>query len=364
MFARIFFEFFKLSLFVIGGGYAIIAVADSSLARKGWIKEGELAEQLPLFQMLPGLIAVHAAVYTGRKLAGAAGAAIAVLAVILPSVLVFSAVAAGYGSLPLENPAVVSAFAGSRAALAGIIAAAVCRSWRNSGKDVFFCSTAVLSMFALFCGVSVPLVLLAAAAAGVVSRLVAEGGGRKYYASSILPLLLFLKYGSLCFGGGFVLVPMYIEDFVGPSAPFLNISECEFSDLMALTQMTPGPIGINGATFFGFRLAGFVGAVAASVLMVLPGSLAIYWALHSIERFENSRIVAGILRGAKPASFALMAVALVSIAGMSVFGGAGGGFNFKAAGLVLASSAAMMTGKVNAVPLIGVCALVAILLRA
>ncbi len=63
--ASLFWELFKISLFVIGGGYAIIAVADDIFAKKGWTEEGELVDKLPVFQMVPGLIATHTAVYVG-----------------------------------------------------------------------------------------------------------------------------------------------------------------------------------------------------------------------------------------------------------------------------------------------------------
>jgi chromate transporter len=110
---------------------------------------------------------------------------------------------------------------------------------------------------------------------------------------------------------------MYIESFVGSSAPFLQITELEFSNLMALTQMTPGPIGVNGATFFGYRLAGLPGAIAASALLLLPGSLLVYAALRSLDKFSEVRVVKGILCGAKPASVALMLAALMVFASQS-----------------------------------------------
>ena len=115
----------------------------------------------------------------------------------------------------------------------------------------------------------------------------------------LLPCLIFLKYGALCFGGGFVLVPMYCEDFVGPSAPFLKIAEEEFGNLMALTQMTPGPIGLNAATYFGISLAGVPGALLASASLLLPGSLMAFLAFHSLEKFKESRIVKGVMAGVR-----------------------------------------------------------------
>ena len=108
--AQLFWELFRISLFVIGGGYAIIAVADDAFAKRGWTKEGELVDSLPVFQMVPGLVATHTAVYVGNKIAGAIGAAVGVVAVAIPSVVIFTFVSAGYASLPLDNPWLVSAF--------------------------------------------------------------------------------------------------------------------------------------------------------------------------------------------------------------------------------------------------------------
>ena len=315
---RLFWELFMISLLVVGGGYAIIVVADGVFARLGWTEEGELLEKLPVFQSVPGIIATHVAVYVGNKMAGRLGAAVGVAAVALPSVAIFTAVSAGYASLPLRSPWLSGAFTGLRAAIAGIVAAALIRGWRRSVDSVFAYAVLVTSVIAIAAlDVPVPFVILAAMALGVAVPERCGAEASKRFRSSWLPLLLFLKYGALCFGGGFVLVPMYIQDFVGPDAPFLNIGQEEFANLMALTQMTPGPIGVNGATFFGFRFAGVPGAIAASALILLPGSVALWFVLRSMERFSGSRIVRGIMRGARPASAALMICAMRSFVSTS-----------------------------------------------
>lgn len=310
---RLFWELFKISLFVVGGGYAIIVVADDVFAKIGWTREGELLERLPVFQSVPGIIATHVAVYVGKKVAGRIGAAVGVAAVALPSVAIFTAVSAGYAYLPLDKHWLVGAFAGLRAAIAGIVAAALIRGWRRSVDSAFAYAILVMSVAAIAAfGVPVFAVLLVAMALGMaVPERVSAETSRKFR-SSWLPLLVFLKYGALCFGGGFVLVPMYLQDFVGPDAPFLKIDPGEFANLMALTQMTPGPIGVNAATFFGFRIGGVPGAVLASAALLLPGSVALWFVLRSMDRFRNSRIVRGLMRGARPASAALMICAMQS----------------------------------------------------
>ena len=161
--------------------------------------------------------------------------------------------------------------------------------------------------------------------------------------------MLFLKYGALCFGGGFVLVPMYVEDFVGAAAPHLQVTADEFSNLMALTQMTPGPIGVNAATFFGYRLAGVPGAIAASAALLLPGSILAFAAFRSLERFSASRVVKGLLAGVRPASVALMAVALWTFAKMC--------FSPVAAVLAVAACAGTLSRRIGVVKIVFLCAL-------
>ncbi len=134
-------------------------------------------------------------------------------------------------------------------------------------------------------------------------------------------LLIFLRfcyYGSLCFSGGYILFPIYIEDFVNKMG---LLTMHELGNLSAISQMTPGPIGINLATFLGFRLAGFLGAFAATAgLLFLPYFLMLF-AVKSLEKWESSRVVKGIFIGIKPATIGLMLVALIMYFEMSIFSG-------------------------------------------
>ena len=367
---RLFWGLFRISLFVVGGGYAIAVVADDFFAKRGWTEEGEIVGRLPVFQMVPGIIATHVAVYVGSKVAGRLGAAVGVAAVALPSVLIFTAVSMGYASLPVDNPWLASAFIGLRAALAGIVAATILRGWRRNLDSAFAYAVMAGAVAAIAAfGVAVPWVLLAAMALGLIVPESARPAGEatRRFRSSLLPLLLFLKYGALCFGGGFVLVPMYMQDFVGPSAAFLQISPEEFANLMSLTQMTPGPIGVNGATFFGYRLAGVPGAALASAALLLPGSIILYVVLRSLERFSGSRIVRGILRGARPASVALMLCALWAFASMCWWKVGSDGttaFNPTTIAISAAVAVAMAKWRPNVMVLIFLSAIVATALRA
>ena len=366
----LFSELFRISLFVIGGGYSILMISDRRFSKLGWIREGELLDHLPVFQTIPGLIATHTAVYVGRKRAGKLGALVGVIAVAIPAVAIFTVVSVFYKKIPLGNPWLESAFIGLRAALTGIIAATIIKSWRKSLPDAFAYSLMTAGVLAIGCfHVHIAAVLILAMLLGLSVTLSSPSSpptpstSTSYFNSvSLLPLLLFAQYGALCFGGGFVIVPMYLHDFVGEAAPYLQIAESEFGDIMAVSQMTPGPVGVNCATFFGFRLAGVAGALIASALLLLPGSVLAYAALSSLERFQSSRIVKGVMRGIRPASIALMLVALAAFAKMTVY--ADGAFRVWGLALTLIATVLTMSKKINVILLIVLCALTASALRA
>jgi len=349
--ARLFWEFFRISLFVVGGGYAIIVVADETFGKRlGWLREGELLDHLPVFQMVPGLIAGNTAIYTGLKVAGRTGAAVALVAVALPSFLVFLGVSCGYALLPVENPWVASALLGLRAALTGVVFGTLAKGWRRTVVGVYgYATLALASLLLIGFGVNVVAVLLAAMSAGIVWKLcggatptrsdastgvelrplaparrllLAAGLLAAFGAATLLCGRLFwtfIKFGLLGFGGGFVLVPLYLQEFVGPSAPLLQLPPEVFSNLMALTQATPGPVSVNAATFFGHHLAGVPGAALATTALLLPSLFLLTAALTGLERWKRSRLVQGLLWGVRPATNALMIKAGLVFAGMSVW---------------------------------------------
>ena len=371
----LFWEMFKIALCVVGGGFAILAVADEVFSRKfGWTEEGEIADRLPIFQMVPGIIAGSTAIYVGRKVAGVPGAASALLGVFLPSVIVFSAVSAGYALIPLESPALKAAFLGLRAALTGIIAAMAVRSWPKCIGSAYSVCILALALVSLGpAGVNPALVVASAVLCGVAAEFGRPRPGAPCLMSSAalaIPLV-FLKYGAIAFGGGYVLVPVYLGDFVGPAAPYLQLAEREFADVMALTQMTPGPVAVNCATFFGYRMGladglgpagGVACAFAATLLLLLPGSVLLYLALGSVERFSRNRVVQGVMSGVRPVTVAMMLNALWAFAAMSVWTRAGEGFDFHpfAFALALFAAAAVLTKRVGVVKTIVLCAVASV----
>ncbi len=127
---------------------------------------------------------------------------------------------------------------------------------------------------------------------------------------------LFFKYGLLSFGGGYVLVPLMMTDLV--NGMHLMTAE-QFANLISIAQMTPGPIGINTATYTGYRLFGITGALAGTAGLLSPALLLVLLATVFIKRFEKTLWMSGALQGMRPAAFGLILVAMTVFANLSIF---------------------------------------------
>jgi len=121
---------------------------------------------------------------------------------------------------------------------------------------------------------------------------------------------IFLRIGAVTFGGGFVMIPE-IENEVVNSHHWLTHQE--FADATALGQITPGPVLIM-ATFVGYRVAGFMGALFSTLCVFLPSFLMTIAAGSSFRRFRTNRQMQAFLRGAAPAVTGLLVAAAWSVA--------------------------------------------------
>ncbi len=128
----LFVTFFKIALFVIGGGLAMLPVIEQTFTRKHkWLSQEDILDMVVLTQTVPGLIAVNAAIYVGNKVAGIIGALISVLGVIMPSVLIIMTIAAVFPNLNSENIYIAHAFSAIRACVTGVLIATAVRLIRK-----------------------------------------------------------------------------------------------------------------------------------------------------------------------------------------------------------------------------------------
>lgn len=125
----------------------------------------------------------------------------------------------------------------------------------------------------------------------------------------LLLFTMFLRFGAITFGGGFVMIPL-IESEVVNTHQWLTHQE--FADATALGQITPGPVLIT-ATFIGYRVAGTLGALIATIGIFLPSFLMTIAAGSSLARFHTNPVVQSFLKGVTPAVVGLLIAAGISI---------------------------------------------------
>lgn len=122
--------------------------------------------------------------------------------------------------------------------------------------------------------------------------------------------LSFLQIGLLSFGGGYAALPLIREQVVTVNG-WLTMGE--FTDLITISQMTPGPIAINAATFVGTRIGGTGGAIAATFGCVLPSCVIVTILAAFYLKYRNMKLFQGILNSLRPAVVAMIASAGAAI---------------------------------------------------
>ena len=127
--------------------------------------------------------------------------------------------------------------------------------------------------------------------------------------------LIFFKIGLFTIGGGLAALPLLQRELVMSRE---WITQAEFIDMIAVSQSTPGPIGINMATFIGFRLASFAGALLATAGMVAPSLIIIIIIARFLRDYAHLPAVEWALSGLRPAAVGLIASATWFILGTSV----------------------------------------------
>lgn len=122
--------------------------------------------------------------------------------------------------------------------------------------------------------------------------------------------LAFLKVGTFGFGGGYAMLPLIEKEIVDNNH---WISSTEFIDIIGISQMTPGPIAINSATFVGYRVAGVAGSIVATLGVVTTSFILVSLAYIFFNKFKESKILSSALSGMRPALIGLIVSVFLSL---------------------------------------------------
>ncbi len=126
--------------------------------------------------------------------------------------------------------------------------------------------------------------------------------------------LAFLKIGAFSFGGGYAVLALIQKEII---EGFAWISEEDFVNIVAIAEMTPGPIAVNASTFVGYKLSGILGAFAGTIGVITIPFLTSLIASIYFQKFKDSKQLSWILKGIRPAVLALIGAACIKIARIS-----------------------------------------------
>lgn len=320
------FTFFKLGVIGFGGPAAHIAMMqDEVVDRKQWLTREHFLDLVGATNLIPGPNSTEMAIHVGYVRAGWLGLVTAGVCFICPAVLLTAAFAWVYvqfGTLPALAPLLY----GIKPAVLAVIFGAVWKLGKTALKKnnkllVIGIGVAV----AVFCGVSEIFALLLGGLLGMIwlkrsqsvnalllplSLATAVTKATAVNASLLQLGLFFLKIGCVLYGGGYVLVAFLQGELVDDLG---WLTQQQLLDAIAIGQFTPGPV-LSTATFIGYVIAGFPGAVVATMGIFLPSFVFVALLNPLIPRLRSSQWMSAFLDAVNISSVALMVVVTVELA--------------------------------------------------
>ena len=127
----------------------------------------------------------------------------------------------------------------------------------------------------------------------------------------------FFKIGLFAVGGGLATLPFLYE--LAEKSPWISISD--ISNMVAISESTPGPLGVNMATYVGFFKGGPLGSVVATVGLIMPSLIISIVIAKMLLKFKKNQTVKDVFYGLRAASCGLIAVAGIGVAKLAFFGG-------------------------------------------
>jgi len=317
--------FLRLGFTGFGGAAAHIAMMEQEFVqRRKWLKREDFVDRVGAVSLLPGPSSTELAIYLGELRGGLAGLLIAGCSFILPSAVLVGLLAVAYQKYGTV-PQIEAVLFGVKPIVVALIFQAVCSLARVAVKSVemAFLVAAVLGLAALH--VSAIALLIGTGVAWIVTERFSGKSGAAKTAGGILAqggaaaavstastvsvptltgvFLYFLKVGAVLFGSGYVLLAVLRADLV---EHLRWLTEKQLIDAIAVSQGTPGPF-FTVATFVGYVIAGWKGAVLATIGMFLPAFVLVAATAKYLAKLRKSPMAGAFLDGVNAAAVALMA---------------------------------------------------------
>jgi chromate transporter len=309
----LFFSFFRLGLTAFGGPAMVAHIRELSTERNQWLDKNDFKNGVSLCQSIPGATAIQTAAYVGLKVRGISGALAAYIGFGLPAfifMLILSVLYAQFNGLPKF----ISLFKGLQVIVVAIIFNATYLFGKDIANNYKSILIALLAAASFWFGLSPFIVIIISGILGMA--LLKESASRNiinaqtketpWGAKQIIGLLVtflicfiglyllstslfnlavvMLKIDLFAFGGGFASLPLMLHEIVNNRG---WLDSKTFMDGIALGQITPGPIIIT-ATFVGYMIYGFLGALVATIAIFTPSFFMVITVAPFFDRLKNS----------------------------------------------------------------------------
>lgn len=317
--------FFRLGCIAFGGPAAHIAMMEDEVVKKRkWMDRQHFLDLIGATNLIPGPNSTEMTMHCGYERAGRAGLFVAGVSFIFPAVIITGVLAwlyAKYGQLPEVEPFIF----GIKPAVLAIIAAAVLKLGNKALKGWELAVVGVLTLLASLMGVNEILALLSAGVAGTFyfsAKRGIDSSGKSLFPFLIAPAAsaaasslsavkvfwVFLKVGAVLYGSGYVLFAYLDAELVDRGW----LTTQQLIDAVAVGQLTPGPV-LSTSTFIGYQLAGFWGAIAATLGIFLPSFLFVLILNPLVPKMRKSKILGYFLDSVNVAAVAVMLAVLIEM---------------------------------------------------
>jgi chromate transporter len=311
--------FLKLGTTAFGGPAAHIAMMeDEVVRRRRWMTREEFLDLLGAANLIPGPNSTELAIHVGHRQGGWAGLLITGASFILPAVLIVTGFAwayVRYGSLP----EVAGILYGVKPVIIVIVLQALWSLGKTAVKTKFLAVIGLAGVALTWLGVHELLVLAGAGLVVVLVKAFSQRDDRRFLSVEfafllqatatatstfgLLPLFLFfLKVGAVLYGSGYVLLAFIRADLV---ERWHWLTESQLLDAIAVGQVTPGPV-FTTATFIGYVLGGYQGAIVATLGIFLPAFCFVALSGPLVPRIRRSPSAGAFLDGVNVAALSLM----------------------------------------------------------
>lgn len=331
--------FLRLGITAFGGPAAHIAMMrDEVVTRRSWLTDAEFLDLLAATHLIPGPNSTELAIHLGYKRCGWPGLVVSGVCFILPACLIVMVIAWGYERYG-DTPELTAVMYGISPVIVAIVVQALWKLGQTALTSTLPIVIGLAATGLALAGVNELLILAAGAllAAVVLGRgpgatrtgaaVGSTGSGAALVgatsatltaaastsalilASAAVPVtltrltLFFLKVGSVLFGSGYVLLAFLRADLV---ERWGWLTQQQLIDAITVGQVTPGPV-FTTATFIGYLVAGWSGALLATAAIFLPGFIFVAISQPLIPRLRASRLASALLDGVVAASLGLMA---------------------------------------------------------